>query len=239
MVAATVALVVAVGIGVVAVTRTSDDEITVPTAAARETCDPKRRSADLEVFMTVDATPTQIAEVRSALLGLDGTTIVRKLSKDESYRAFRCVFAENPDLVDSIDAADLPVSFLVRADDPSAARATMTAVAGVESIETAKQLPACPSLGEADLRVYFARRAGDARVRAAREAVEEMRGVRRVRIVGKREAYQRYRCLQDRTDDDPRLDDMPVSLLVVVDGDAGDVEEQIARLQGVDSVTET
>lgn len=66
-----------------------------------------------EIFMNVDATDAQIAEVRQAL---DGDPDVKKsvfLDKQAAYEEFKKLFANEPALVQNVDAASLPTSFRV------------------------------------------------------------------------------------------------------------------------------
>ena len=67
----------------------------------------------LEVFMNVDATDRQIDSVRSSLDDDPNVARYRYLDKDAAYREFQRIFSSKPDLLNSITAADLPVSFRV------------------------------------------------------------------------------------------------------------------------------
>jgi len=66
-----------------------------------------------DVFMNVDATESQIADVRAAL---DNDSDVKKstfVDKQAAYREFKELFAQEPALVENVDAASLPTSFKV------------------------------------------------------------------------------------------------------------------------------
>src|SRR5207244_13307761 len=71
----------------------------------------------LEIYMKVDATKEQIDAVRSSLdvekkpAGL--VKSYRYLNKDDAYAEFKRIFRRQPDLVNSVTAADLPSSFRV------------------------------------------------------------------------------------------------------------------------------
>ena len=67
----------------------------------------------LEIFMNVNATDQQIDSVKSALDDDPNVARYRYLDKDAAYREFQRIFRSKPDLLNSITAADLPVSFRV------------------------------------------------------------------------------------------------------------------------------
>ncbi|MFM8303598.1 MAG: cell division protein FtsX [Actinomycetota bacterium] len=67
----------------------------------------------LEVFMTVDATASQIADVRSALEQDPQVEDFRFLDKDAAYEEFKRIFRRDPGLVKNVDAEALPTSFRV------------------------------------------------------------------------------------------------------------------------------
>ncbi|MFI5045435.1 MAG: cell division protein FtsX [Acidimicrobiia bacterium] len=67
----------------------------------------------LEIFMTVDATQQQIDSVHTALAKDPNVKSFHYLDKDAAYAEFKRIFRRKPDLLNSITAADLPVSFRV------------------------------------------------------------------------------------------------------------------------------
>ena len=67
----------------------------------------------LEIFMNVDATDQQIEDVDAALDDDPNVKSFRFLDKDAAYEEFKRIFRRNPDLVNSITAADLPPSYRV------------------------------------------------------------------------------------------------------------------------------
>ena len=79
---------------------------TTPTTAAPQ--------PDLRIYLDADGRPTeQAATVQAALLA--DTQVVGLTYQDQAgaYREFRCLFADEPDLVRSGEADRLPPSFLV------------------------------------------------------------------------------------------------------------------------------
>jgi cell division transport system permease protein len=98
----------------------------------------------LEIFMQVEATEQQIDDVRAALDDDPNVQRYRELDKEAAYEEFKRIFRRNPDLVNSITAADLPASFRVAPkagdipiDDLTAdLQAQYKTQQGVESVET-------------------------------------------------------------------------------------------------------
>jgi cell division transport system permease protein len=95
---------------------------------------------EFEVFMKVGATTPETKAVQRALDGDADISHYRYLSKQDAYTEFKRLFADQPQLVSTTSAADLPESFRVA---PRKAELTKTVAArysnlgGVESVETA------------------------------------------------------------------------------------------------------
>jgi len=97
----------------------------------------------LEIFMTVKATPQQVAGVRSQLDSDKGSKgnvkSYRYLSHDDAFNEFKRIFKRNPDLVSSITAKDLPESFRVvpkRAELTDTVTKEFQTVQGVQEVST-------------------------------------------------------------------------------------------------------
>jgi hypothetical protein len=89
------------------------------------------------VFLPVGATAEQIEGVRVGLAQTPGVAIDRYIDNQAALSQFGCIFANNPDLVDSIHAADLPVSFAVKSDAADEARiALLKAIPYVAGVYT-------------------------------------------------------------------------------------------------------
>jgi cell division protein FtsX len=73
------------------------------------------RDFDVEIFMRNGATQSEIDGVVGAVAAEPGLIVTRVLSQAEAYEEFRRVFASNPEMVDAVTAADLPVSVRVHA----------------------------------------------------------------------------------------------------------------------------
>ncbi len=97
----------------------------------------------LEIFMKVDASKQQIADIQSELDAdkKSGGTVksYRHLNKEDAYTEFKRIFRRNPDLVNSIRASDLPESFRVaptKAELTDVVQGEFRTKQGVESVET-------------------------------------------------------------------------------------------------------
>ena len=99
-----------------------------------------KNGVELEVFMNVDATDAQIAAVQRQLVNDPEVRDFRYLTKDDALTEFRRLFKDQPDLVNSVDAAALPSSFRVA---PIKAELTKTVAdrfqsqPGVDEVKTA------------------------------------------------------------------------------------------------------
>ena len=69
---------------------------------------------DLEVFMALDATPAESRGVRDVIRHSDQVRTFSYLSQEDALKAFRRLFADQPDLIADTTAADLPSSFVIR-----------------------------------------------------------------------------------------------------------------------------
>ncbi|HEX5586567.1 MAG TPA: permease-like cell division protein FtsX [Acidimicrobiia bacterium] len=93
----------------------------------------------LEIFMTVDATQQQIDDVKSALEADSNVKTFRFLDKAAAYEEFQRIFKRNPELVQSIEAKDLPTSFRVapkKAELTPTVQSTFQTSPGVDSVKT-------------------------------------------------------------------------------------------------------
>ncbi len=96
-----------------------------------------KNGVTLEIFMRVEATDQQIEEVRDSL---DSDRNVRRytfLSKQDAYDEFQRIFRDDPDLVNSITAEDLPPSFRVapiRAELTPTVKAEFDTMQGVDEV---------------------------------------------------------------------------------------------------------
>jgi cell division protein FtsX len=93
--------------------------------------------ADLNVWMTVNATAAQIEAVRSAI---EQSTLVKRFAfadKEVALETFGRVFRDQPNLVKNVDAESLPTSFRIVSRSCSARADIATAfeqLAGVDEV---------------------------------------------------------------------------------------------------------
>jgi cell division transport system permease protein len=101
-----------------------------------------KNGVELEVFMNVDATDAQIAAIQRQLVSDPEVRDFKYLTKDDALTEFRRLFKDQPDLVNSVDAAALPSSFRVA---PIKAELTKTVAdrfqsqPGVDEVKTAEK----------------------------------------------------------------------------------------------------
>jgi cell division transport system permease protein len=93
----------------------------------------------LEIFMNVDATQQQIADVRAQLRDDPAVKSFRFLSKQDALDEFKRIFRKDPDLAKNITADALPTSFRVapkRAELTPRIERTYEALSGVDDAAT-------------------------------------------------------------------------------------------------------
>lgn len=96
-----------------------------------------------EIFLNVDATQEQVEALSQELSDSPDVKSFRYLTKEDAYEEFKRLFADEPDLVNSIDPSVLPASFRVA---PTDAGLTDTLVErfetrpGVDEVETAEKV---------------------------------------------------------------------------------------------------
>lgn len=93
---------------------------------------------ELEVFMTVDASPEQMASAEQVLRESPRVTDLSFVSKEEAFEEFQRTFADEPELVSAVTAADLPASWRVQVAEPNRenADAIRALVAGMPGVDT-------------------------------------------------------------------------------------------------------
>lgn len=76
-----------------------------------------RDGATLQVYMNLEVTEDQIADVRSQMENDDQVRDFRYCDKECAYEEFRRLFRSEPDLVETLDPESLPPSFIVTPQD--------------------------------------------------------------------------------------------------------------------------
>jgi cell division transport system permease protein len=101
-----------------------------------------KNGVELEIFMNVNATQNQIDSLGRALSHDKDVRSTRYLTKEDAYREFKRLFADQPDLVQTTDPAALPSSYRVA---PAKAELTQTVAdryqsqPGVDEVKTASK----------------------------------------------------------------------------------------------------
>jgi len=93
----------------------------------------------LEIFMTVNASEDQIADVDAALGADPQVKSFRYLDKEAAYEEFKRIFRKDPDLVKNVDADALPTSFRVvplEAEFTEKIQKRFEPLAGVDDVAT-------------------------------------------------------------------------------------------------------
>jgi hypothetical protein len=132
-------VVAALVLGAVALARGGDDGVRVDAGAGGvptqvTPVELTSSQADLEVFMTVKADDAQVEAIRALVATSPDVREFAFVDKDAAYQEFEQIFCANPDLVDSIRPADLPVSFRVLAVDTDAIARLATQLSGQDGM---------------------------------------------------------------------------------------------------------
>jgi cell division transport system permease protein len=96
----------------------------------------------LEVFMNVDATEQQIADVRSGLENDPNVKSFKFFDKQAALKEFKRIFQKDPDLVKNITAEALPTSFRVvpiTAEKTTTVQRAFDAQPGVDDVATPEE----------------------------------------------------------------------------------------------------
>lgn len=97
--------------------------------------DPTQPESDVDVFLSLAATPDQIASVEQELRDSPAVAELRFVSQDDALEEFRRIFADDPDLLGQVSAADLPVSFRVDLADGADRQAFAGRFLGLAAVE--------------------------------------------------------------------------------------------------------
>lgn len=98
-----------------------------------------KQGVRLEIFMNVDATDRQNADVRAALEADRQVKGFTFLDKQAAYEEFQRIFRKDPDLVANVEASALPTSFRIvprRAEVTEAIQARYEFEPGVDDVAT-------------------------------------------------------------------------------------------------------
>jgi cell division protein FtsX len=86
------------------------------------------------VFVNPAVTGDRITEIRDALAGVPGVVGITYVDQQQAYEEFKVLFADSPEMLASVDPANLPSSFRVTIDDPARADAVRAAAATLDGV---------------------------------------------------------------------------------------------------------
>ena len=93
-----------------------------------------KHGVELEIFMNVDASQTQIDDVKKQLDDAEDVSKFRFLTKDDAYEEFKRIFKDQPALIESTTADALPTSFRVTPTDAALTPQIKTRFSGVQGV---------------------------------------------------------------------------------------------------------
>lgn len=212
---------------------------------------------DVEIFMNVDASTQQVDAVAAALANDDRITRVQHLTKDDALAEFRETFADEPALLETTTADDLPESFRLSLEDPDDAGdvdLTYQSVPGVDKtvrpgsdgipdldeVErvTSRFLGRGDGWSDLEVEVFMNVDADSGQIAAVMDAVEADSDVASYEFLTKEEALAEFRLLFA---DEPALVEsttaevLPSSFRLVPAPDV-DVDRLAARYDGLPGV---
>jgi hypothetical protein len=92
--------------------------------------------ADVEIFMKVAATPAQVTAIRNRLNRDSNVATFEFIDHNAALAEFRVAFKDQPALLQSTKASDLPESFRVRLTDPSRAQSVQSRYQAGDGLDT-------------------------------------------------------------------------------------------------------
>jgi cell division protein FtsX len=202
--------------------------------------------ADVEVFMKVGATAEQIKRVAGVVASDQAVQSVRFVDRAAALAFFRQAFADQPDLLRSTKAADLPESFrLVLADRRAASvlRVRFGQLAGVDTVITKEspELALIPATNNVEPEVFMKLGATSPQVESVRIALEGDPDIASVRFLDHDAAYAEFKrafAEQPELIQSTKPSDLPVSFRVTL-LDQRKTQEVKARYRhwpGVDTI---
>jgi hypothetical protein len=95
----------------------------------------------LFIYMNPDVAPPEVYDVSTYLGNLDGVDSLNYMDEEDTYEEFTQLFADEPDLVDSVEPGDLPTSFRPVRDIPwdEATLNTLESLPGVRQVQSATE----------------------------------------------------------------------------------------------------
>lgn len=217
---------------------------------------------DLEIYMDVRATPEQIERVRDAILAADDINEFAFLTKRDALREFKKIFKDDKELINSIQASSLPVSFRLRVGgdielehfaatfEPldgvdevgfPVVEAERAAMSREEACDDFEKLKSTALQNAGKIEVFLVVDATDVEIDAVRSKIDSIEGIRRVRYLDKEAALDEFRRIFEDSPDlvegvDPET--LPASFRITLEeaADAKRLKRLLERQPGVDDV---
>ena len=89
----------------------------------------------VSVFLTDAVTDEQRDHIAATIEGIPGVSAFHYESKEDAYRRFKDIFANEPSIVENVDPAALPASFRVTLTDEESALDLRDAVASIPGVK--------------------------------------------------------------------------------------------------------
>jgi cell division protein FtsX len=204
--------------------------------------------------MFVDATATEVDDVRATILARRDVVRFAHFDKEDALREFARIFSDDPDLVETVTADELPESFRIVTTKQArfqGMKRDFERLVGVEKVI----VPHPDSIGELrdqcrayrlrprwiDAEVFVTVQAPPSAIRRVRQVLEHSDSVERLQYLDKQDALREARR---RFADDPELvktleaDFLPTSFRIAL-GERADVKQlvrSVGRLAEVDRV---
>jgi FtsX extracellular domain len=104
---------------------------TTTVAPPGTTCSPR---VDVVVFVNPAASQAAVDAVGTALTALPGVLGVSYADQQTAYEEFQRLFADNPEMLATVDPEVLPPSFRLTLDDPTRVQDVMTAAQSLDGV---------------------------------------------------------------------------------------------------------
>ncbi|MGZ4803295.1 MAG: permease-like cell division protein FtsX [Acidimicrobiia bacterium] len=213
------------------------------------------RNPDIEVFMTVAATAGESQAVRKLIRRSRLVRSYAYLSHGDAYKEFRRLYADQPDLIKTTTADQLPTSFritLTKGAKPKHLNDTLGHLTGVDEVKysdpddplTKIIRHACRALDKhplVDAEVFMKVGAAASDITGVRAALLHSRSVRTIQFNSVNDAYREFRRLfaaQPKLTASMTPEELPASFRVDLrkGATAKQLSRDVRRLPGVDTV---
>jgi hypothetical protein len=110
------------------------DDLELPGSTASPTTEVCIPGTEVLLFVNPAVTGDRITEIRDTLAGVPGVVAITYVDQQQAYEEFKVLFADSPEMLASVDPANLPSSFRVTVDDPARVDAVRAAAATLDGV---------------------------------------------------------------------------------------------------------